>query len=127
LADILLIFITGSHILDLGMLSRLKSLHFSIHAHWDFGLPALSALRIFADSLSSFPYSTLTCLRLTFHSAMGYSPYSTGEWKELDDALSLPHLAGLERVDLVGMGGFAATVKKGLPNSRLRGILHFLL
>ena len=107
------------------MLPRLKSLHFSINAHLDYGL--LSVLRIIASSLSGFPYSTLTCLRLTFHASMGHSPYSTSEWKELDDALSLPHLAGLERVDLVGMASFAHTVKRSLPNSHLRGILHFPL
>ena len=105
------------------MLSRLKSLHFLIRNH---GLPALSVLRILTNSLSSFPYGTLTCLRLTFHVAIAYSPYSNNEWKELDDALSLPHLVGLERVDLAGMGRFAASVKQGLPNSHLRGILHFL-
>ena len=71
-------------------------------------------------------HGTLRTLRLSFRTALGYSPYENDQWNELDVALSLPHLAGLSRLEFVGLGSTVAVVRKGLPNACARGIVHFL-
>ncbi|KIM23574.1 hypothetical protein M408DRAFT_253514 [Serendipita vermifera MAFF 305830] len=112
--------------LDLRVMSLLRDLHLVIPAHADYDLPAIVALHTLVGSLAEYPYNTLTTLRLSFRTTFGYSPYSNTQWQVLDDTLSLPHLAGLTRVEIVGLGCAAALVRKGLPNACTRGIVHFL-
>jgi len=85
-------------------------------------------LRALAAGLSTLPHSTLTALRITSHGVNGYEAYhdNNNPLKALDDALSLPHLAGLESLELVGMGSSVALVRSGLPKSCARGIVKFL-
>lgn len=112
--------------LNLGVLPFLNSLHLILHSHLDYGIPALVSLRILIKALTEFPYNTLTTLRLSFRTTLGFTSYTRDQWRELDDTLSLPHLATLSRLEFVGLGSVVAPVRRGLPNACSRGIIHFL-
>jgi hypothetical protein len=89
------------------------------------GVLAVTAL---AGALRRFPYSTLRELQLGFRGPSGYYGFMIEDWRALDDTLSLPHMASLERIEFVGFFGSTSTLAFGkrLPQTHARRIIRVL-
>jgi len=91
-----------------------------------YGEQGALAVTALVAALRSFPYSTLRELQLDFRYPGGYSSFPIEAWWALDDTLSLPHLASLERIEIVRFFSTASTLGKRLPQTQARRIIHLL-
>ena len=114
--------------MDISSLVRLTELHVvGIRAHSAYSAPALTILDGLTIALREFPYSTIKKLHISFTTMLSYSPFKVEKWKELDDAIALPHIAArLEDVELAGVINLTGQMRRFLPKSCERRMLRLL-
>jgi hypothetical protein len=86
------------------------------------------ACGLLLNLLKTFPYSSLRILEISFkgHAISITNTWTVKEWWKLDDALSSPNYAQLERIEFVGAFEMMTLVSHYLPQMQARKIIHFL-